>query len=292
MKKVLIIGDTLLDVYSEGKIERFSPEAANVPVFDYIGEFKRLGGACNVAANIRTLAKEEYEIHYFGFYSFEVLKMLEEYKIQCFGIPNGDILIKNRFITNNRQVFRLDKGLRYSSEYEKVFLMKLNQHLIENKDYSLIVISDYNKGTVNDGVLFRSEDYKNCLKIVDIKKLRGLAEYDDFSTTIFKCNEKEFEENNGLRDFKCAGYAVTCGEKGYYFHLKNSSGMDDVSWAPSLSKEPPVDVTGAGDAFVAGMAVAYLESDNQVRSICDLGNKAAAAKIKHVGTTAVKREWL
>lgn len=289
MRKVLVIGDTMLDVYSVGKITRMSPETNTSPVFDYIDSYKRLGGACNVAANISTLSNKDFEIHYFGFNSYEVEMMLNEYGVKCFGIPNSDILIKNRFICDDKQVFRVDKKLKYSEDYEELLLMKLRQHLDENPDYSLIVISDYNKGTISFETLKILEMYDKCLKIADLKIFRSGMESFKFPTTIFKSNEKELAENPQIADVDCRSLITTLGEKGYKFYQKEPLSLGQSG---AISSDPPVDVTGAGDTYLAALSVRYMEIGDVIHKLCDFANTIAAEKIKHMGTVCVKREWI
>lgn len=289
MRKVLVIGDTMLDVYHEGKITRNSPENPLAPVFDYIGKYERLGGACNVAANISTLSNKDFEIHYFGFNTHKIEQMLNEYSVKCFGIPNSDILIKNRYITDNKQVFRVDEFLKYSENYEELLLMKLRQHLEENPDYSLIVVSDYNKGTISFETLKMLEMYDKCLKIADLKVFRSGMESFKFPTTIFKSNEKELTENPQIADLNCRCLITTLGEKGYKFYQKEPLSMGQSS---AISSDTPVDVTGAGDVFLASLCVRFMEIGDEIHKLCDFANFVSAEKIKHMGTVCVKREWI
>lgn len=294
MKKVLIIGDSMLDVYHQGKVERISPEAP-VPVFVKLDSYERLGGACNVAANIRSLSgetKEKLQIDYFGFYSYKINNMLENCEISCSGVPVQDVVTKNRYICGNYQVFRVDENEKYSLEYEEILQMKLRQFLDSSKNelYDLIIVSDYNKGTVNFNVLKMLENYdKNTLKIIDLKKLRKGMEHFDFSSSVFKCNQTEYDLNNQIEDINCKAVVVTMGENGYRWLQKNPF---ETGRMPSVALDKPTDVTGAGDVFLAAMAVSFLSGKVKIHEMTHCGNIAAAEKIKHMGTVAIKKDWI
>lgn len=278
MKRVLVIGDTILDIYCYGEVNRISPEAP-VPVFDYKSEEHVLGGACNVAANIRTLLKDkDTSIDYFGYYSKEISDLLRKYKIGCVGVPVNDNLIlkKQRFVCDKHQLLRVDNHKKYKDvnnwlKYKSVDL----QH------YDIIVISDYDKGTLKEAE-FELLSYANNYKIIDLKRVRSPISFRD-SDCILKCNEKEYESNKNITRLG-ANVVVTKGDKGYYFPLTDEL-FPNVRHTGEV-----IDVVGAGDVFLAGMAVNFLESGNfDMHEMAAFGNICAGEKVKHFGTIAVDR---
>lgn len=285
-KKVLVIGDTILDHYIHGEVSRISPEAP-VPVFDKKSTETVLGGACNVAANIRTLTKDEnLQIDYFGFFLPAVLKLFQEYKIQHWGVPvsSDEILTKTRYICQNQQMFRVDNNKNYLNVKAKEVLY-LSFKSLDFSKYDMIVVSDYDKGTLREDE-FEILSELNIPTIIDLKRIRlNMPSFKKNPHIILKCNEKEYEENPHM-DLIAAKdenptLVVTLGKNGFWFPQINQK-------YPRIQTHPVRDVTGAGDSFTAGMAAKYLNDD-----WCDIygwakyGNLAAAVKVQNFGTKAV-----
>ena len=282
MKRVLVIGDTLLDKYVYGSVDRVSPEAP-VLVFDYLSKEKILGGALNVCANIRTLFGTDLAVDYCGFYSFDVQSLCAEYDIslELTSIPvyPEDVLTKTRFVCKNHQIMRLDNKKLYSNENSFACKLRLADILKKNS-YDLIVISDYNKGTL-----------KECWDVLSSVRIPKLidSKYSEFrcvdEQTIIKINSLEHE--SWRQEIIAKEIVITMGGNGYKL-------LNEGKWFPSISKDQEVvDVCGAGDVFLAGMAANYLDTGNfDACSMAAFGNIAAGEKVKRFGTVCVKREWL
>ena len=111
-KKIMIVGDMMLDVYMNGKVERISPEAP-VPIVSVTESFSRLGGAANVAQNLKTLGTEPILCAVTGNdeKSNELLSLMLEQNMNISGIVKSDERItttKVRIIGNNAQMLRVD----------------------------------------------------------------------------------------------------------------------------------------------------------------------------------------
>ena len=111
---VLVIGDTILDRYVEGRVDRISPEAP-VPVLLRKDHWEVLGGACNVAANIGSLTGYAGEVDFFGFGSMDVVRMLAEQRVNFCGVAvtKEVLLTKTRYISDNHKLLREDKNEEY-----------------------------------------------------------------------------------------------------------------------------------------------------------------------------------
>lgn len=288
---VLVVGDVILDEYIYGKVERISPEAP-VPVFDYSGlTEQKLGGAANVAANIKSLSPTT-KVDLIGYCSFESSKLLNKKIIpltdRCY---DYSAIKKTRYIAAGRQMLRVDYPQKYQSE--------LNVDDLTESDflkYDLIVVSDYNKGTIGTSILRKLiEASRKTTVFIEAKNAR---KYFGISNAVYKCNEKEFESQKDiLKTFPpFRNIVVTKSDKGYTILPCRSGEQIDVP--SSVSQEDILDVAGAGDVFLAGMAVEYLnfqsaEKDGDyLRQVCDFGNIAAGESVKYFGTVEVDRLWL
>lgn len=286
MKRVLVIGDTILDVYYYGEVNRISPEAP-VPVFDYIKEEKILGGACNVAANIRTLLKDkQVQIDYFGFYSLEIQNLLLKYNIDCIGVPVQDSLIlkKERFVCDKHQLLRVDNHKQYKLWEQNVNWLKYKQPNFSQ--YDVVVVSDYDKGTLTLQEFETLREIDNN-KIIDLKRVRHGMSFSD--NCILKCNEKEFILNPNI--VSLGGHVVvTKGSEGYHLPYTNERFPSYRNYGDSSNI---IDVVGAGDVFLAGMCVRYLELGNfDLYDMSSFGNMCAGEKVKHFGTVALDRDLI
>lgn len=282
--RVLVAGDTILDVYSHGTVERISPEAP-VPVFDHSHDNLALGGACNVASNIRSLFRDRrLEIDFFGFYSIDIAHMLSEFHINCIGVP-AEVLKKKRIVANNHQLLRIDNFKNYKDDnLSAVLRHKWEQIKFEN--YDIVVLSDYDKYTLTEKEFnYLADSLVDTPLLVDLKRVRSNMNHFN-SKTILKCNQKEYDSNPHIK-FLSKNLVVTQGERGYCFPNTKES-------FPGVKRKGEViDVVGAGDVFLAGMAVNFLEAKAfDPYAMCAFGNLCAGEKVKHFGTVALKRELI
>ncbi len=283
-KKVLVVGDTILDVYAYVEVNRVSPEAPCL-VADYKAEEHILGGACNVAANIRSLSRDlELQIDYYGYYSYEIKELLQSYDIKCIGIPMDplNILTKKRFICNKNQILRVDNHRKYSDDN----MHAVNSLIFRNLDlseYDIVVVSDYDKNTVTETEFDILAQNKNVPKIIDLKRVRPEMMSFGENQCILKCNEKEFDDNPHIT-LLGSKVIVTTGEKGYWFP------QTDERFPKVRNDGEVVDVVGAGDCFTAALGVNFLETKQfDCRQMCEFANIVAGCSVKKFGTYVVKR---
>lgn len=290
MKKVLVIGDTILDHYVYGSVDRVNPEAPHSVVLDFEKDEYRLGGATNVANNIKSLMGDKASVHYIGAVSESISDMLTEANISCLSDEThteNQILLKTRFVCAQNHIMRLDINKKY--HFDNSFYDKLLIKIMENS-YDLIVISDYNKGTIKPDIvqhIFNTNlpiifDVKTALNLPNsLQSSKNLK----YLNVVLKCNKKEFNsEINTSHIHAVKAVVETRGEEGYYIH-------DDSSYvfkSEIFQKKNVVDVVGAGDSFLAGMAWSHLHNDKfDVKSMASCGNNIAAMKVKNFGTYAV-----
>ena len=161
--KILVIGDVMLDHYIFGKTTRISPEAP-VPVVHFKQEKYKLGGAANVANNLIEMGAEVDLIGFTGKDNDAITlkQMLLSKKIGNYLQSKKNITTtkKTSVIGNNNQIARID--------YEKLTYEYVN--INKNLDkYDVVIISDYNKGVVNDLLVGDIRKSFNRFIIVDPK---------------------------------------------------------------------------------------------------------------------------
>lgn len=280
-RNILVVGDTILDRYIFGKVDRLSPEGP-FPVLDYTNEYDVLGGALNVCANISNLSPDTF-INYCGFYCNNVLSLCRDYPNiglidSAIPVPCDQILTKIRYVARQRQLLRMDILQKYNKSNSFSLKMKLQEIIKKKYKYDLLVISDYNKGSIDEcWDLIKQFD---CPKLID-SKYRFLDFHDE--NTILKINHQEYQ--NLYQDLKCKEIVITMGGKGFMLKKANKTFSREAKY------DEVVDVVGAGDAFLAGMCANFLETGNfDPEAMAIYGNKVAGAKVKHFGTVAVEKE--
>ena len=161
--KILIIGDAMIDHYVYGVVNRQSPENLNIPIVDYVQEEYRLGGALNVAANLRSLSKKQNEVYVSSIISnftanllngagmfYDEIVLLQTMQIDK---PHERELIKTRIIKSDdfTQLIRIDNRETFSESDLQRYRNKCFYHNFIGFD--AIVVSDYNKGTIDDSLI-------------------------------------------------------------------------------------------------------------------------------------------
>ena len=240
MHNVIVIGDKCTDKYVFGETTRLSPEQP-VPVLDQTRIEERPGMAANVEVNLK---------------AFGVNTVL---------LSQREQITKTRFIDTNSgyQLMRLDETpqvSRIANAELKMAMMHLNP--------DAIVISDYDKGYINDDDLWHLCHNFNRPVFVDTKK-RRLFQKDN---VYWKINKKEYDDLIQDHLPNLSNLIVTLGSAG-------------ASWNGMIFKPQVVkvfDVCGAGDTFLAALVYEFLKTKNMQTAI-EFANKAAAIAVTHPG---------
>ena len=281
---ILVAGDSMLDRYREGGVERISPEAP-VPILRVERETCRPGGAANVAANIVALGCANCRLltSIGDDPAGEALRRL---------IPGVSIVTPSgrRTAEKVRYVARRQQLLRTDWECESADVSALYRPA----EYDVVVLSDYGKGSL-----------RRCAEMI-AKHPRTLVDPkgDDFSkyagAYLLKPNEAEFRAVVGAwsdeSDFanRCAGLVkelrlgallVTRGERGM-------SLLDGGYMRHFFSDARDVyDVSGAGDTVIATLAV-FLAAGESIATAAEWANKAAGLVVGKFGTATVTMDEL
>lgn len=199
---VLIVGDVMLDAYLWGKVDRISPEAP-VPIVTVDKRESRLGGAANVAINVKALGATPFLCSVIGSdrYGNELISLMKDLQMNHEGIvqsQNRITTVKTRVIGNNHQLMRVDDEMLEAITKEEADSLYLKiKNIIESKKIDVIIFEDYDKGVLNEAVIEGIVSFANKHKIptsVDPKKKNFLA-YKNVS--LFKPNLHELK--SGLK---------------------------------------------------------------------------------------------
>jgi D-beta-D-heptose 7-phosphate kinase/D-beta-D-heptose 1-phosphate adenosyltransferase len=296
-RRLLVLGDLMLDHYLWGRCERISPEAP-VPVVEVQKETSSLGGAGNVAANLTSLGAEPVLVGLVGEddRSRQLFEAFADRGVDTRAIvrdPSRPTTMKTRIIAHSQQVVRADWESRADVEGKalKTLLATLEREL--PKCHGLIV-SDYGKGVVTRVVLEKALGLAKAKKLptcVDPKESH-IDAYKGVSILTPNQNEAGYvmgqritDETSlmsvgwGLQkrlDVDCA--LITRGADG--MSLFERSGR--YTHLPTVAREV-YDVTGAGDTVVSVVALA-LAAGADYPEACYLANHAAGVVIREVGT--------
>lgn len=306
----MVIGDVMLDIYTKGKVERISPEAP-VPIVSVTESFSRLGGAANVAQNLKALGAEPILCSVIGKdeKSNDLLRLMQEQGMTVSGIVRSDERIttrKERIMSSNAQMLRVDTEDTFDlSEKEHSALMRAIMEIIENDEIGGIILQDYNKGVLTENLIKEVIEIAKTKGIavgVDPKKKNFLAYRD---VTFFKPNLKELREGIGMNSkeesiddilraadslqkiLNCRYIMATLSERGVlikdyetetYYHL------------PAHLRKI-ADVSGAGDT-VLSVAILCLVCRQDARTIASLSNLAGGLVCEELGVVPINKERL
>src|ERR1700719_956010 len=148
-KRVLVIGDLMLDEFVWGRVSRISPEAP-VPVVEVIRESYYPGGAANVARNVREFTPSVFVMGLIGedTHAQKLRTLLEENGISLEGLlndPSFQTIVKTRIIARHQQVVRVDRESHHSlSDEAQAQCVEKVRELLPHLD--AVIFEDYGKG--------------------------------------------------------------------------------------------------------------------------------------------------
>ena len=295
-KKIIVIGDMMLDHYLWGDVERISPEAP-VPVVDVTKEEHRLGGAANVVFNLKALNAIPLPIGITGNdnyadYIFDNLEKLGIDKRLIFRYDKRPTTRKSRIIGHHQQVVRIDYESRNDIDagLENKIINCFNDCIA---DIDGVVIEDYNKGILTPRII------EEVLRITAVtgKPVAVDPKFKNFflykNATIFKPNFEELQKNTGLPiesedDFNYAArvlmhklnpeyLVITRGDKGLVAFTRQGDRIDIPTFAQEV-----YDVSGAGDTVISALMLGIC-SGIDIEQAAFIANHSAGAVCGKVG---------
>lgn len=296
-RRLLVLGDLMIDHYLWGRVERISPEAP-VPVVEVQRETSSLGGAGNVAANLTALGAEPVLVGVVGedpraqqlFEAFAARGVATDAIVRDASRPTT---MKTRVIAHSQQIVRADWESRadLAGPALTALLAVLER---EMAGVHGLIVSDYGKGVITRPVLDAAIGLARAKGIpisVDPKEshldaYRGVSiltpnqyEAGNMMAERVKDEASLMRVGWGLQqrlDAECA--LVTRGPDGMSLFEKGGR----YTHLPTVAREV-YDVTGAGDTVVSVVALA-LAAGADYPSACTLANHAAGVVIREVGT--------
>jgi rfaE bifunctional protein kinase chain/domain len=306
--KVGVIGDVMLDTYMWGNVERISPEAP-VPIVALKKNEYRIGGAGNVALNLRSLGAVPFVISVTGDDDdagklnelFEGVDINNSYSLRSASRITTN---KTRIISRNQQMMRLDAEIIDDlNQKDQQDLIERFEQFVQKEKPDVVILEDYNKGVLTQAVIqvvisiCRQQD---IITAVDPKR-KNFFEFK--GVDIFKPNLKEVKDAlNFLFTDASLGLLqdihgelsnllhhrisfITLSEKGVFYQQENDSAL-----IPSHLRNV-ADVSGAGDTVVAVAALVYAATKD-VRLMAEIANIAGGLVCEVVGTAAIDRDSL
>jgi D-beta-D-heptose 7-phosphate kinase/D-beta-D-heptose 1-phosphate adenosyltransferase len=295
-RRVLVVGDAMLDEFVWGRVSRISPEAP-VPVVQVTGQSFHLGGAGNVAANVRSLGGACTLVALVGrdAAGTRVRHALEERGIEARLVDAGArrTTLKTRIVAHGQQVVRADQEDTGDATRE------LESQLVAAVRGALagagaLVVSDYEKGAVTAGLLRRVLPLARRLGVPVLidPKPRHFRLYRGAS--VVTPNQLETEQVTGLRltgpaelaaagrriltALGCRAVLVTRGEHGMSLFERGRAPRHVEATAREV-----FDVTGAGDSVIATLALA-VAARAPLADAATLANAAASVVVGKLGT--------
>lgn len=307
-KKILIIGDIMIDAYIFGDVDRVSPEAP-VPVLNLTEKDYRLGGAGNVAKNIKALGASPIMCSVIGNDENAIIlrslltkknKISDKYVINAERITTS----KTRMISHGQQLLRLDS--EDDSPLNETLTRKFAQVIkdaIDTEKPDAIIFEDYDKGVITPLLINEITWYAQEHKIpttVDPKH-RNFTDYKD--VTLFKPNFKEFlVGTNTVINKKDINQTLALAKE--YRAEKNIDNMlitlseygvlivnENSDFHVPAEKRDISDVSGAGDTVISTITLC-IASELPINVATQIANIAGGLVCEKIGVVPVDKQQL
>jgi rfaE bifunctional protein kinase chain/domain len=304
-KKVVVIGDIMLDEYLWGSVERISPEAP-VPVVRVEKQTFALGGASNVASNAQALGARPILVGVIGrdAHGRRIRSLLKEREMVDRGIitdKDRTTIVKKRVVAHHQQVVRVDfdETAPIARDMESRVLRFLEEQC---RSVSAIILEDYNKGVLTRRVIRGIIGFARKHGVVITADPKFEHFFDFEGVTLFKPNIRELERATGLplgekramlrilkkiqKDMGIQAMLLTLGEKGM---LLLEKGRKPYRLEPHALDV--YDVTGAGDTVITAATLALIAGADFVEA-ARFASVAAAIEVTKLGAAPVLPEEL
>jgi len=302
-RKVVVLGDVMLDEFVWGDVTRISPEAP-VPVVDVRRESVHLGGAANVLANLVALGARGSVVGVVG--NDDAGRRLRN-GLRELGADDSLVVddarpstIKTRIIAHSQLVVRADRESRtpVSAQIEDQIISSIKDTL---REANAFVVSDYDKGVVTPRILSEILPfaYERVPVLID-PKLRNFNFYRPATLVTpnhheaLRMSDSEDQSDDGsrhaasvIRDkLGCDAVLITRGDRG----MMLLEGDGEPVYVKTAAREV-YDVTGAGDTVIAALAAALAAGTSMIEA-ATLANHAAGIVVGKVGTATATADEL
>ena len=304
-KKVLVLGDVMIDAYLQGRVNRISPEAP-VPIVDICERYYRLGGAANVALNIQSLSATPILCSVIGNDEKGRLfsGLMSDKQMNTSAMIASDTrktTIKYRVVGNRLQMLRIDEEDRHplNETEESDYLSKI-RNIIDNQKIDAIIFEDYDKGVLTKNVIRTVVGWakeRGMIVTVDPKK-KNFHHYQ--GVTLFKPNLKELwegvevpakdyseEEIHKVMKSFASDNAIdmvftTLSERGVaLYDRRNDCFYTQPAYLRKIS-----DVSGAGDTVISVATLCLTAGLSEVQT-AQIANLSGGIVCEHSGVVPV-----
>lgn len=288
--KVAVFGDIMLDTYIFSNTNRISPEGP-FPVYKYLDKSTFLGGAANVALNLKKMGANPHLYCVLGedenSIKFKKICLKEKIQLRHINDKSYKLINKIRLISNNTQITRLD-----IEDVNKIKKNQLNKFFNElNNSFDGVIFSDYNKNTIFDPVPLIKKCSKLGLKIFIDPKSYNFSKYTgayclspnliEFENVVGRCSSINDVIRKGktlIKKLRLKSLLVTLGAKGMiaiegdnYFYSKSDMVLN-------------ADVIGAGDTAISHFVLSSL-IENKLELSTNIANLAARISVSKPNTS-------
>ena len=302
-KKILVVGDIMLDKYVFGSVDRISPEAP-IPIVKIDNTKLLEGGAGNVLKNLNSLNIKTSFISVIGNDEagkilkdrFKRLKNVEYALIQD---NNRKTTFKTRYIANGQQLFRTDQETVIS--LDKTLMQKAFQYFkLFIRQADIVIFSDYGKALFIDEnfcqKLIKHANKENKNVIVDPKgdkfeKYKGSFFITPNAKEAFKATNIE-ASNNNLSE-KCGKHIINNKWSKNVLLTRGEYGLslieNNIAYHLKSNAQEVFDVTGAGDTVIALFSASLAINNNHIDA-AKFANLGASIAVKKLGTSSINKE--
>ncbi len=312
--KVLIIGDVMIDSYLFGSVDRISPEAP-VPVVNVRGRDQRLGGAANVALNIKAMNATPILCSVVGKDSSAdvFFKLLQKRELNAQSIIQSKdrmTTTKHRIMGNTVQMLRVDEeDTKVLNKADKERFLETIQHILETENIGAIIFQDYDKGVLSHDVIQAVIAMAGDIPIAVDPKYKNFHAYG--GCTLFKPNLKELREGAKVHDFKldknfeqlkytikelmqnmqCQYIFTTLSEHGVLISEQKTGSKEITHQHIPAHVRHIADVSGAGDTVISLTALC-LASNLSAYETAYLSNLAGGLVCESPGVVPIDKTLL
>jgi len=310
-RRVLVIGDVMLDEFVWGRVSRISPEAP-VPVVEVEKETSYPGGAANVARNLQAFCKQVIICGLVGedAAASRLQNLLAAENIDTAGLVASSLptIVKTRIVARHQQVVRVDREKKAPAPQEALnAAIEHIRGILPHVD--AVIFEDYGKGLLtqpfldqvcdlikqHDLVVTADPNPTNPLHWRDVKVLKpnrseafAMAGLPDPGATEDPLTDAALQEAAGilLEKLQIPALLITLGEHGMLLLERDSAPFH----TPTRAQEV-FDVSGAGDTAIAIFTLA-LASGSSLREAAEAANHAAGVVVGKLGTATILPEEL
>ena len=290
---IIVLGDIMLDINYESEVTRQAPEA-NISIYNILGHNYILGGAANVAQNLKNLDVNIEIVSVIGddIYGNNIKELFDSnlIKNKLFIDKNRCTTQKNRIFLNNKLNVRFD--IEDTNDISNIIENEVIDYVINKKNIDAIIISDYDKGFITENLcqtIIKYANENNIPTFVD-PKIKNYMKYK--GCFLFKPNQNESEIISGEKNIdnilgfikdkiECANILMTRGKEGMI--LNNYNNKIEHNSIINL-----VDVTGAGDIVLSTLVYCYLKYGDLLKA-CKVSNYVSGKSVSVIGNYNISK---